>query len=367
MSVRSSWAVGSSPHTRGAPQCSSSSLLVFRIIPAYAGSTSVLIFFPSCLSDHPRIRGEHDPEAPFAMIDAGSSPHTRGAQHNQTPYRRRNGIIPAYAGSTCATRSSTHNRKDHPRIRGEHYAAHKVALEAGGSSPHTRGAPQLIDLGVVRAGIIPAYAGSTPRDRAPHGHTPDHPRIRGEHARTVRGHADPPGIIPAYAGSTCPGRSRPPDMAGSSPHTRGAPALDVQDRLTWRDHPRIRGEHLELGGGVVISGGSSPHTRGARTAFQESVIELRIIPAYAGSTRHGNSAPGGRADHPRIRGEHLDRQEPADRGQGSSPHTRGARLEGRSSWGRLGDHPRIRGEHSSAAGPGAGHGGSSPHTRGALV
>ena len=51
------------------------------------------------------------------------------------------------------------------------------------------------------------------------------------------------GIIPAYAGST---------------------ALDVQDRLTWRDHPRIRGEHDDSDQYVIDGLGSSPHTRGAR-------------------------------------------------------------------------------------------------------
>ena len=50
---------------------------------------------------------------------------------------------------------------DHPRIRGEHQAAHVHPHPAGGSSPHTRGAPRDATqaLGVGR--IIPAYAGST--------------------------------------------------------------------------------------------------------------------------------------------------------------------------------------------------------------
>ena len=71
------------------------------------------------------------------------------------------------------------------------------------------------------------------------------------------------GIIPAYAGST----------------------LDVQDRLTsWRDHPRIRGEHLGLAARRVEAGGSSPHTRGAPGCGLVQVAGEGIIPAYAGST-----------------------------------------------------------------------------------
>ena len=60
-------AMGSSPHTRGAP--------------------SALIEAPSGAWDHPRIRGEHRPFITFCV--------------------RRVGIIPAYAGSTCFSHVST--------------------------------------------------------------------------------------------------------------------------------------------------------------------------------------------------------------------------------------------------------------------
>ena len=93
------------------------------------------------------------------------------------------GIIPAYAGSTPRVPTSVHR--------------------CSGSSPHTRGALVL---------LIPYtcwWPGSSPHTRgarAPQGPTTgcswDHPRIRGEHPD----HAVPQrlerGIIPAYAGST---------------------------------------------------------------------------------------------------------------------------------------------------------------------
>ena len=71
-------------------------------------------------------------------------------------------------------------------------------------------------------------------------------------------------IIPAYAGSTytCSKLRRLVD--GSSPHTRGAPPSVHRASLGWPDHPRIRGEHAS--------------ERGAQ------LHEVRIIPAYAGST-----------------------------------------------------------------------------------
>ena len=115
------------------------------------------------VEDHPRIRGEH--------CLAGSA-HVPG-----------NGIIPAYAGSTA------------PDSRWPCLAA--------GSSPHTRGARRSIarTVGVRR----------------------DHPRIRGEHYGFEVMENETPGIIPAYAGSTNSSRFIERFSSGSSPHTRGAP------------------------------------------------------------------------------------------------------------------------------------------------
>ena len=70
-----------------------------------------------------------------------------------------------------------------------------------GSSPHTRGAPVVLDAGVRDRRIIPAYAGST--------------FSAAESASTAW-------IIPAYAGST---------------------EEETKDAGTKTDHPRIRGEH----------------------------------------------------------------------------------------------------------------------------
>ena len=90
--------------------------------------------------DHPRIRGEHTRMAYGRRLSVGSSPHTRGAP-DQTPYRRRrNGIIPAYAGSTPPSGPPKQPGRDHPRIRGEHGLSQTERLLATGSSPHTRGA-----------------------------------------------------------------------------------------------------------------------------------------------------------------------------------------------------------------------------------
>ena len=195
-------ALGSSPHTRGAPAGVDAAWVDHRIIPAYAGSTLGSLTRAGGWRDHPRIRGEHLLTVSCRSPREGSSPHTRGAPGRVHLHARGGRIIPAYAGSTAQT-------------------ALKTTIRAG-SSPHTRGA-----------------------------------RGRGRHRARLFG------IIPAYAGSTRVGR----------PKAR-----------RWRDHPRIRGEHYGPDRLEALGEGSSPHTRGARVVRPRRADQPGIIPAYAGST-----------------------------------------------------------------------------------
>ena len=132
-----------------------------RIIPAYAGSTRRRPSLTSGTKDHPRIRGEHTGRNGGRARNVGSSPHTRGAlleKARHTPPQR---IIPAYAGSTAPTMRVSTPGPDHPRIRGEHLQLRGGVVVAGGSSPHTRGAPPTCPRRASLSRIIPAYAGST--------------------------------------------------------------------------------------------------------------------------------------------------------------------------------------------------------------
>ena len=112
---------GSSPHTRGALRTLSGFQFRRGIIPAYAGSTGPPMTGRASVGDHPRIRGEHIPQVDVRELEAGSSPHTRGALAEA---RRKS--------------PANHTNWDHPRIRGEHGVIPTVGAYPRGSSPHTR-------------------------------------------------------------------------------------------------------------------------------------------------------------------------------------------------------------------------------------
>ena len=135
-------------------------------------------------------------------------------------------------------------------------------------------------------------------------------------------------------------------LPGSSPHTRGAhqrapvcerhqgiiPAYagsTVAEQCThWvtSDHPRIRGEHY--------------------TGYIGSRERIRIIPAYAGSTRRRPRVyPISSRIIPAYAGSTPASHPLAARVAGSSPHTRGARRFIEDDSEEDEDHPRIRGEH----------------------
>ena len=172
-----------------------------RIIPAYAGSTTRNFLYRPKSRDHPRIRGEHRRRRGAPCRTEGSSPHTRGARTEQVAHEPAGGIIPAYAGSTYRRLAGLVARRDHPRIRGEHFRRSLLWRASPGSSPHTRGALPRPARPTAHDGIIPAYAGSTRCGGGSGRGVADHPRIRGEHPNST-----------AIPGSE----------TGSSPHTRGA-------------------------------------------------------------------------------------------------------------------------------------------------
>ena len=256
----------------------------------------------------------------------GSSPHTRGAHPGGGLRLWGVGIIPAYAGSTTGRRDDARRDQDHPRIRGEHALDVQAGLTRGGSSPHTRGAPPLVAGPLAPMRIIPAYAGSTDYIKnAPEG-LEDHPRIRGEHVVPIPGETLACGSSPHTRGARSLRRSSFPDIR-IIPAYAGSTAILFGLSCDDGDHPRIRGEHSPTRRQRPPPAGSSPHTRGARGVTCRLAVSARIIPAYAGSTSTYGFWLMRKEDHPRIRGEHDFWNHCRPQSVGSSPHTRGAHLE----------------------------------------
>ena len=193
---------GSSPRMRGAPDHVHRRLQRRGIIPAYAGSTLPVPNSSTTQWDHPRVCGEHFLFATSFASAEGSSPRMRGALASVLHVPLLRGIIPAYAGSTSDTRSSRLADWDHPRVCGEHIVYSLLMLRYTGSSPRMRGALSFGYRGLLLAGIIPAYAGST--FYLAHGipfFLGSSPRMRGARRKGVW-YPCLHGIIPAYAGST---------------------------------------------------------------------------------------------------------------------------------------------------------------------
>ena len=233
---------GSSPHARGTPACLRKRPHTRRIIPACAGNTGVGVGVWLLCGDHPRMRGEHTAVTWLLSGTVGSSPHARGTLPHPGGWTQHHGIIPACAGNTGADHSNHQRQRDHPRMRGEHSHLARKRVHDQGSSPHARGTrPAHAEL-PRDLGIIPACAGNTFVLSPVRVKNRDHPRMRGEHMTRYRPpvtragsspHARgthvslckldyPTGIIPACAGNT--------------------PILPVSAFIT-RDHPRMRGEH----------------------------------------------------------------------------------------------------------------------------
>ena len=157
-------AAGSSPRMRGAPDKYEEVSDFYRIIPAYAGSTYKWPRIRGLYGDHPRVCGEHIPCVKATQTSAGSSPRMRGAQGVCGARADGDGIIPAYAGSTCFPPLLRLVFQDHPRVCGEHVWCAVWQWRCLGSSPRMRGAHIVAHSHSVVYRIIPAYAGSTLKD-----------------------------------------------------------------------------------------------------------------------------------------------------------------------------------------------------------
>ena len=153
-------------------------------------------------------------------------------------------------------------------------------------------------------------------------------------------------------------------VAGSSPLTRGKPRFLAQvfgrgglipahagktppptsRSRPRRAHPRSRGENAYSGTALTDEEGSSPLTRGKRVEHLLVPVPRGLIPAHAGKTPSSGDGVTWRRAHPRSRGENFREGNTRSQFVGSSPLTRGKRPRRGRGWAVLGLIPAHAGK-----------------------
>ena len=157
----SSGYMGSSPLTRGKRAVLRLHAVRVRLIPAHAGKTRQASGRRVLGWAHPRSRGENTVGVADTCLTAGSSPLTRGKPAVAGCTSRADRLIPAHAGKTSVFLSGYRRKPAHPRSRGENCVQVRPWDHCVGSSPLTRGKPDISRPGVAAARLIPAHAGKT--------------------------------------------------------------------------------------------------------------------------------------------------------------------------------------------------------------
>ena len=88
----------------------------------------------------------------------------------------------------------------------------------------------------------------------------------------------------------------------------------------------MRGEDAAAREVTSKSAGSPPHARGRHAHFEDASGATGITPACAGKTIHDLDQSLTQRDHPRMRGEDFGNLPPHVKAAGSPPHARGRRL-----------------------------------------
>ena len=157
---------GSPPQVRGKPLSASTHHRVYRITPAGAGKTLLLLLKLSACRDHPRRCGENFYASVVLAFASGSPPQVRGKPGG--------GSGP---GDTIG---------DHPRRCGENCRPRRIRFFGRGSPPQVRGKLRSIPERGAYLRITPAGAGKTRPSHHRRRAREDHPRRCGENRNMPR-------------------------------------------------------------------------------------------------------------------------------------------------------------------------------------
>ena len=171
---------GSSPLTRGKRFGVGAGLRIVRLIPAHAGKTRRDAGRAVSNWAHPRSRGENELCSASHLAAWGSSPLTRGKPRRGNRPRARRRLIPAHAGKTPRGAVPDRLCKAHPRSRGENVLVNEACQ--------------------LTTRLIPAHAGKTPGPVWKRWVPSAHPRSRGENMVRLGSYADSLGSSPLTRG-----------------------------------------------------------------------------------------------------------------------------------------------------------------------
>ena len=174
-----------------------------------------------------------------------------------------------------------------------------------GSSPLTRGKPEVCDVASIDCRLIPAHAGKTLWCLSCGALARAHPRSRGENMPCPSPAWTQPGSSPLTRGK--PGHtSGIPLVCGLIPAHAGKTDCSHKIKTPRGAHPRSRGENASIVSPLSVGTGSSPLTRGKRDELHPVHAVLRLIPAHAGKTTWCAWSCARARAHPRSRGENSN-------------------------------------------------------------
>ena len=135
-------------------------------------------------------------------------------------------------------------------------------------------------------------------------------------------------------GSPPRGRGKGTSLSWTGCMTRITPAWAGKRRMQARlqavteDHPRVGGEKRYAKRKQYATLGSPPRGRGKEPRRLQTVMDIRITPAWAGKRLCLTFFPANHGDHPRVGGEKLDIKRASYIIVGSPPRGRGKAGQG---------------------------------------
>src|SRR5690606_24063507 len=114
-------------------------------------------------------------------------------------------------------------------------------------------------------------------------------------------------------------------LARNTPAYAGITSRSACVDSGWREHPRVRGDHVTLGVAEARPDGTPPRARGSPQRDASMVISTGNTPACAGITVRVSPTTRGWTEHPRVRGDHLNTSDGRPIPGGTPPRARGSR------------------------------------------